>query len=204
MGRPSLSEREPYDTDRLTDVALRLFGERGYDATSMADIAAAAGLQKSSLYHHVGGKEELLERGVNRTLDALFEALEEPPAVAGPAFHRLRYVLRRAIEIEGEFLPETMLLIRLRGNTELERSVLQRRRAFDHALGELVAEAQREGGIRPDIDPLVASRLLMGMLGSLTEWFQRDGRLTWSDMADTILAVAFEGLTAAGARQPAP
>lgn len=203
MGRPPLSEREPYDRNRLCDVALRLFYERGYDATSMADIASAAGIQKSSIYHHVASKGELLEQGVNRALDALFGALKEPQATAGPASDRLRHVITRAVELEVQFLPEITLLVRLRGNTELERIALERRRAFDHALADIVAAAQAEGGIRADVDPVVASRLLMGLLGSLTDWFQRDGRLTWRDMADTILAVAFEGLSTAGARAPA-
>ena len=194
MGRPPLSEREPYDTERLCDVALELFKQRGYEATSMADIAAAAGIQKSSLYHHVQGKEELLSRGVNRALDALFGVLDEPPARTGPALDRLRFVLSRAVEIEVAHLAETTLLVRLRGNTELERSALERRRTFDAAVTEMVQAAQREGALRRDIAPALATRLLMGILVSLTEWFQRDGKLTWRDMADSIFLVAFDGL----------
>jgi AcrR family transcriptional regulator len=194
MGRPPLSEREPYDTERLTDVALELFKERGYDATSMADIAGAAGIQKSSLYHHVHGKEELLSRGVNRALDALFEVLDEPLASTGPAVDRLRYVLARAIEIEVGHLAETTVLVRLRGNTELERSVLERRQIFDAAVAQLVGRAQDEASIRRDIDPALATRLLMGILLSLTEWFQVDGKHTWRDMADGIFLLAFDGL----------
>lgn len=204
MGRPPLSEREPYDTDRLTDVALRLFHERGYDATSMADIAAAAGLQKSSLYHHVTGKAELLERGVGRALDALMAVLDEPAALAGGSAGRLRHVLGRAVEVEAAHLPETTLLVRLRGNTELERRALERRRAFDHAVAELVAAAQAEGELRRDFDAVVVGRLLTGAVASLTEWFQPDGRLTGSEIAETILGLAFEGLAVAGPPQPAP
>ena len=69
--------RTTYTPDSLLEVAVTVFNERGYDGTSMEDLARAAGITKSSIYHHVKGKEELLTRGVNRALDALNGALDE-------------------------------------------------------------------------------------------------------------------------------
>ncbi len=46
--------------DEVTRVAARLFAERGYDGTSLADVAEAVGIQKASLYHHIATKEDLL------------------------------------------------------------------------------------------------------------------------------------------------
>ncbi|WP_439030642.1 TetR/AcrR family transcriptional regulator [Gordonia terrae] len=59
--------------DRLIDEAMRLFGEQGYRATSVAQIEAAAGLTPGSggLYHHFRSKEVLLEAGIDRQLDRL-------------------------------------------------------------------------------------------------------------------------------------
>lgn len=59
--------------DRLIDVAMRLFGEQGYRATSVAQIEQAAGLTPGSggLYHHFRSKELLLEAGIDRQLDRL-------------------------------------------------------------------------------------------------------------------------------------
>ena len=62
--------RKPYDIDSLTDVALRVFAERGYDGATMDDVARAAGITKAGIYHHVTGKEALLARGLDRALDA--------------------------------------------------------------------------------------------------------------------------------------
>src|SRR5207302_8610651 len=77
VGRPPRSEREPYDVETMTDIALRLFHERGYDATSIADIARAAGVTKSSIYQHVQGKVSLIERGVKRDLQDLCARLTD-------------------------------------------------------------------------------------------------------------------------------
>jgi AcrR family transcriptional regulator len=60
-GRPAR-----YAIDDLLSVVTEEFLVRGYEATSMEDLAAATGLAKSALYHHVSGKEELLRLGVTR------------------------------------------------------------------------------------------------------------------------------------------
>lgn len=196
MGRPRLSDRNPHTTETLTGIALRLFHERGYDATTMADIAEAAGIKKASIYFHVQGKEELLERGLNRALDALFNTLDELRDHQGTAVERLRHLVERAVEVEIKYLPEVTLLVRLRGNTEVERAAMERRRAFDDAMRTLVRRAQAEGDIRSDIDPSLITRLLLGTVVSVTEWYRPDGRLGWREIADAILTVDFESLAA--------
>ena len=85
MGRPSARERKPYNLDAILDVAVRVFRERGYDGSTLDDVARAAGITKASIYYHVRSKEELLARGVGRALDALFAVLDERPAKRGRA-----------------------------------------------------------------------------------------------------------------------
>ena len=122
--------RKPYDIDSLTDVALRVFAERGYDGASMDDVARAAGITKASIYHHVAAKEEFLARGLRRALDALFAILEEQRASAGEPYARLEYILRRVAETTLELLPELSVLFRVRGNSPTEREAIERRRRF--------------------------------------------------------------------------
>ena len=195
VGRPSAKERKPYNLDALLDVAVRVFLERGYDGSSLDQVARAAGITKASIFYHARGKEELLLRGVGRAFDALFAVLEEKEAKSGPAAARLRHVVRRTIEITVEMTPEVALLLRVRGNTRAERRVLERRRSFDHTMAEMFAQAQREGGLRADVDPRLATRLLFGMLNSMTEWYRRGGALGASEIAETVFKIAFEGLT---------
>ncbi|MHB1712248.1 MAG: TetR/AcrR family transcriptional regulator [Acidimicrobiales bacterium] len=192
IGRP---EGLPYDADSLTDVAFSVFRERGFDATSIVDIAKAAGLTKSSLYHHVAGKEALLGRGLERALDALFGILVEEGARSGAAVDRLFYVLKRSIEVELALLAEVTVLLRARGNTETERKALDRRRAFDRMIAEIVAEAQREGTVRADVDPVLMTRLVFGMLNGLTDWYRPGGPVSPTALTDGIRALVFEGLT---------
>ncbi len=194
LGRPPARERKPYNIDKLVDIAVRVFLRHGYDGTSLDQVAAAAGISKSSLYYHVTGKEELLTRGVDRAFDALFGVLDEPGATTGRYLERLKHVVRRQVEITVERLPEVALLLRVRGNTRAERHVLERRREFDRRIAELFAAAQRQGEVRTDIDPRLATRLLFGMLNSITEWYRPDGSLKADDIAECVFRMAFQGL----------
>src|SRR5205823_9853506 len=63
-------------SEQVYAAALRLFREKGYHATSMQDIAEALGLYKGSLYHYIGGKEDLLVQVFERALGSLLEEVE--------------------------------------------------------------------------------------------------------------------------------
>ncbi|HYT09814.1 MAG TPA: TetR/AcrR family transcriptional regulator [Mycobacteriales bacterium] len=192
--RPHRRGRPGYDVESLLRVAVEVFNERGYDGTSMEDLAARLGITKSSIYHHVAGKSELLRLAVDRALDALFAVLAEPAATAGPAIDRLEHVVRRSVEVLAAELPFVTLLLRVRGNTAVERDALTRRREFDRIVSDLVARAEAAGDIRPDVDPALTSRLLFGLVNSLTEWFRPDGELAVADLADAVVTTAFDGL----------
>jgi AcrR family transcriptional regulator len=166
----------------------------------MIDVARAAELGKSSLYHHVAGKEELLERALRRALDALFASLEAPECTRGPATDRLAAVIRHTIQIMCDQPAEVALLLRVRGNTEAERWAAERRREFDRIVTDLVREAVAEGDLRDDLDPGLVTRLLFGMSNSVVEWYRPEGRIQPGHIVDTILAIVFDGLR----RAPTP
>lgn len=183
--------RPGYDRDRVLAVAVALFIERGYDATSVSDIAERLGLTKSALYHHFAAKEELLALALDEALTALEAVLHAPATNAG---ERLERVIRGAVRVLVDKLPEVTLLLRVRGNGPVEVAALERRRSFDHRVAEVVKDAQREGMLRADVDPAVATRLVFGMVNSLTEWYRPGGPLGSEALADAVLSTALEGL----------
>ncbi len=194
MGRPPARERKPYNLDALLDVAVRVFLERGYDGSSLDRVARAAGITKASIYYHARGKEDLLLRGVGRAFDALFAVLSQAQNESGSALSRMKNVVRGTIEIAIAKQPEVALLLRVRGNTRAERRILQRRRELDHMIATMLAHAQEEGGLRRDLDPRLATRLLFGMINSITEWYRPEGTMHAPEIAETVFKIAFEGL----------
>lgn len=186
--------RPGYDVESLLAVAVRVFNEKGYDGASMDELSRRLGRTKSTIYHHVSGKEELLRLALDRALDALFAVTEEPGFQEGAAIERLEYLVRRSVVVLAEELPFVTLLLRVRGNTRVERRALVRRREFDTIVSGLVAEAEAEGDVRPDIDAAVTARLLFGTVNSLVEWYRPRGAMRAVDLADAVTKIAFDGL----------
>ena len=193
----ALAPRRRYDLDSLLEVAVAVFTERGYDGTSMEDLARASGLSKSSLYHHIDSKEQLLRLALERAVEPLFAVTRETGAVQGPAIARLEHVVRREVDVLAERLPYVTLLLRVHGNTEVERWALEQRREFDRWVTGLVTQAAAEGDVRDDLDAAVVTRLLFGMINSLVEWYRPPGshaRMVPGELADAVIRLAFDGL----------
>ena len=193
--------RPGYDLESVLRAAVEVFNERGYDGASMEDLSRRLGIAKSGIYHHVSGKEELLRMALDRALDGLWEAAGRAQAMDAPAIERLEALVRGAVAVLQSQLPYVTLLLRVRGNTEVERAALARRRSFDALVASLVAEAERDGDIRADIDPRLTARLLFGTVNSIVEWYRPAAAAGSTgtgpgsvSLADAVCAITFDGL----------
>jgi AcrR family transcriptional regulator len=186
--------RPGYDAESVLGIAVEVFNERGYDGTSMEDLAVRLGVTKSAIYHHVQSKQELLRRGLDRALDGLFAVAAETQTLDAPAIVRLEHLVRGSIGVLIDRLPYVTLLLRVRGNSEVERRALHRRRQFDRLVADLVKEAKGDGDIRPDVDPAITARLLFGLVNSLVEWYRPDGRAESEQLVAAVQSIAFDGL----------
>ena len=199
---PRRRGRPGYDHDTLIKRAIEVFNERGFHGTSMDNLAQQLGITKSAIYHHVGSKEDLLEEAIDLSLDKLFEVLDTQSARTDiSAEQRLREVVRGSVEVLIEYRDSVALLLRVRGASPVERRALEKRREIDTRTKQLVDAAIAEGALRNDIGPGLITRLLFGMVNSLTEWYRpREGRDAGA-VADAVVAIAFEGLEAKSAQQ---
>ena len=189
--------RPGYDQGAVLRAAIDLFNRQGYDGTSMGDLARELGFTKSAIYHHVPSKEHLLTQALDESLDELEAVIAETAPggeATGTAYDRLRYAVRRSVAVLVGHQPAVTLLLRVRGNSPVEQRALARRRAIDGRLAELVAEAVAEGSLRGDLPPILVSRLLFGMVNSLVEWHDPDGRADADELADAVVSLAFDGL----------
>jgi AcrR family transcriptional regulator len=186
--------RPGYDQQSVLRIAVEVFNKHGYEATSMGILAENLGISKSAIYHHVPSKEDLLRLALEQALGGLEAVLKLDGATSGAADARLEFVLRGTIGVLVERLPFVTLLLRLRGNTEMERDALARRRTFDRTITSLVSAAQQDGTLRTDIDPGTITRLLFGTINSIVEWYKPGGQLSAAKLADDVISMAFQGL----------
>lgn len=188
-----LKGRPAYDRESVIKLAIDVFNRHGYDATSMGTVAEILGISRPGIYHHVPSKGELLKLGLQQALAALEDIPRQPEANNGPAEKRPKFVLRQMVAALADQLPSFTLLLGLRGNTEIERIALSRRRAFEEEVTDLTSITRDEGSLREDIDPQTAARLLIGTVNSIVDWYDPRSSLTPLQIADEILSVAFHG-----------
>ncbi|WP_166135827.1 TetR/AcrR family transcriptional regulator [Nocardioides ochotonae] len=188
--------RPGHDQAAVLQTAIDLFNRHGYEGTSMGDLAAALGVTKAAIYHHVPGKEHLLAQALDEALDELDALVTAAASAPGTAYERLRAVVRGAVDVLVAHQPAVTLLLRVRGNSPVELDALRRRREVDARLADLVRAAAAEGSVRADLDPELVSRLVFGTVNSLVEWHRPGGELTPDALADAVTTVVFDGLHA--------
>ena len=159
---------DPKNLERVLDVAADLFLAEGYDAATMQQLADRLGLHKSSLYHYVGGKEDLLEQLTRAAQDVAERDLniaEQDPE------NGFLTAVRLAIDQTLSDVGRVSLVLRQKPGTPTGDAVVERRRVYDRRLSKLIESAQRSGKVRSDLHPMLLARLTMGMVSWLVEWY---------------------------------
>jgi len=192
---PARRGRPGYDHATVLRRAIELFNTQGYDATSIGDLARDLGVTKSAIYHHVASKEALLSAALDEALDGLSAAIDTAvTAEDASAYQRLRTAVEESVIILADHLPAVTLLLRVRGNSEVELAALKRRRVIDEKLATLARAEVDEGAVRDDIAPEVVSRLLFGTVNSLVEWYRPGGPVDARVLARAVASLAFDGI----------
>lgn len=202
MTEPTPQTRAPrrgrpgYNQETVIRRATELFNQQGYEGTSMNDLAKELGLTKSALYHHLPSKEHILGLALEEALTELTSAVERARTAGtdSSAYERVRHLVQESVKVLVAHQPAVTLLLRVRGNSELELAALKRRRWIDDEVAAIVQEAIDEGSLRGDVDPALVSRLLFGMVNSLIEWHRPNGDVDAETLAAAIATIAFDGL----------
>jgi len=175
--------------------AAQLFRDRGFDATSVSDVARALGLTKAGLYHHFESKEALLFEVMMFGLDKVRDEVLVPVRAIRDPEERLRQLITRHARIatRGQgavaHLGDEIRALPPPARREIE----QRQRVYLDLLRRTLTELKACGRLQ-GIDPTVAAFSIIGMILWLPRWFRQDGRLSQADVADAIAAMALEGV----------
>lgn len=186
--------RPGYSRESLLDVCVAVFNRHGYDNTSMGMLSAELGISKSAIYHHVTSKEEILEQALLRALDALESMIFEVQSRDLRAVETLEEIVRGSVRVLVDQMPYVTLLLRLRGNSDVELAALERRRRITRTMEQLVRDAQADGDLRTDVSGKSAPRLMLGMVNSIVDWYQPGGVGTTDALADTVVKMSLDGL----------
>jgi len=175
--------------------AAQIFRDRGYDATSVSDIARALGMTKAGLYHYFDSKEallfEIMTYGLERVRD---EVVTQVRAIRDPEERLRQIVVRHArIATDGRgavaHLGDEIRALPPAARRQIE----ERMRFYVNLIRGTMTELKAAGRLR-DVDPTVAAFSLLGMILWLPRWFRQDGRLSQEQVANEIAKLAIGGL----------
>lgn len=193
--RTQTKGRPGHDRQSVIRTAVEAFNEVGYDAMSMSALASRMGVTKSAIYHHVASKSDILQEATDRALDTLEQVTSTCKDCEGTAAEQLKNLIHGTTIALCTEAPYVTLLLRLRGNSEVELNALERRRKYTTFLNDLVQQCQQEGSVRADLDTHTVARLLFGMVNSLVEWYEPEGRLSAEEIAEITTTIAFDGIS---------
>jgi TetR/AcrR family transcriptional regulator, cholesterol catabolism regulator len=184
--------------ERLAEIyrtAAQIILRKGYDATSVNDIANALGMTKAGLYHYINGKKELLFDIMNFGLDELDAEVVTPARAVPDASARLRFIIaghaRLVTRGQGAI---TILVDEITALTPAQsRKITSRKREYFECLRGLLNRLKEEGRLQ-DVDTTAATFSLLGMINWLSRWFRQDGDLTEEQVAEQIARIALHGL----------
>lgn len=186
------------DRDRTVAIytkAAEIFQERGFDATSMSDIAAAVELTKAGLYYYIDSKEDLLYAIMNFAMERLEATVIDPARAVVDPEQRLLDIIRR----HGRLLTAgnkaiTILTDEMEGLKPRHRKqILDRKRAYVELVRSTLEELRSAGKLR-DVDTTVATFSLFGTLLWLPRWYDSHGDLSGEEVIEHVVQIVTGGL----------
>jgi AcrR family transcriptional regulator len=178
---------------KLLQVAAHLFRNKGYERTTVRDLASAVGIQSGSIFHHFKSKDEILrsvmEETVRYNTALMHAALAEADGVRERVLALIRCELQSIMGGSGEAM--AVLVYEWRSlSAEGQAQVLALRDIYEALWLQVLGEAKEIGYIRGDV--FITRRFLTGALSWTTTWFRAQGSMTLDQLADEALVMVLK------------
>ena len=173
-------------SDAILDAAALLFRRHGYAATSVRDLARAAGILPGSLHYRYPSKEDVLVALMERAIDRLIAAILDAISGEVDPLERVRLAIRAHLRmvLSGENGVYVLLYDWRSLSTATAQAVERQRARYERFSDELISQAAAAAPVRPSVDLLLLRRFGFGAVNWVAQWFDpRDG-YTVDDIAD--------------------
>ncbi|PYC26010.1 TetR family transcriptional regulator [Aquipseudomonas alcaligenes] len=178
---------------KLLQTAAHLFRSKGYERTTVRDLASAVGIQSGSIFHHFKSKDEILKAVMEETIlynTALMRAaLAEAQGPRERVLALIRCELQSIMGGTGEAMG--VLVYEWRSLSEESQAyILSLRDSYELIWLEVLGEAKAAGLCQSD--PFVLRRFLTGALSWTTTWFRPGGKMSLDELAEQALALVIK------------
>jgi AcrR family transcriptional regulator len=179
----------------VLDCAVKLFAEKGFDGTSINDIAAMTTLKKPSLYHYFPSKQSILAAVLEDAMAELWPAAFEAAEIRDPV-ERIRALL--AVHLNNFRRKRPLIVVFLLERTKLDASsaatYLEWRRQYNSLYVDAIRDGQKQGVFRDD-DPVVLAYAVLGIMNWIIQWYDPDGRSSLEDVTDILQRCALGAIS---------
>jgi len=189
---------------RIVAAAVDLFAAQGFDATSVSEVAARAGVAKGGLYHHFTSKDDLLFEVYRELVERQWQGVQAVLSRQLDPAAALREIIDDLVETTTVSVREAKVFAREshRLSDANQQRVRLSRRAIHDAVVELVATAQTSGRFAPVASPEMVAFTVFGVINELPVWYQPGGPkgapVIAGELADLVLAALQPGPTLRG------
>lgn len=176
--------------------AANIIFEKGFDATSMGDIADAVDLTKGGLYYYIKGKKALLYAIMDFAMNRLESEVLEPARKEEDPEQRLSVLLSGHAELVIEDSSAmTILVYEEEGLDDSHRpKVRQRKRTYADFLRDTIIAVLDKYGRTSKIDPAMAASSVLGTVHWIVRWYQPKGRLSAEEVVQQVTELIMHGL----------
>jgi AcrR family transcriptional regulator len=183
--------------DEILAIAAQLFAERGFAATTVREIADAAGILSGSLYHHFDSKESMVDELVHEMLDRVLAAYRRIVATGDAPEVALRALVREAFAAIATDRATVAVMV-----NEWNLFVTFPRFAYLRDIEEeterlwvsVIERGAQSGAFRPDLDPWMLYRMMRDSIWVSVRWYRPDGRDGPEQLADAYVDVLLGGI----------
>jgi AcrR family transcriptional regulator len=186
---------------RIRDAAVRLFAERGFDATSVQEIVDAAAVTKGAMYHYFRSKDDLLYEIYHAVIGEQLAHLDRILAAGRPRPQTLRAIIVDLVETTAARLAEASVFAREMHRLAQEPMAALRaeRRRYHEAVRGLVARGQEDGTFASNASAETVTLVVFGIVNQLPQWYRPDGPRSPREIADELADFVLAGLASAPA-----
>ena len=170
----------------ILEAAARVFHEKGYESTSIQDIADSVGILKGSLYYYITSKEDLLYEIIQDVHEEALKNLDLISGLEGTALQKIRAFVVVHFTHNAENLVKMGVFFKdfrsLGG--ERRRIIVEERDKYDTFLRDLIRQGQKDGTVCRDVDAKLTAITILGMLNWIYQWYRPGGGLGAVEIAN--------------------
>ena len=190
---PYLARRE-----EIIQAAAHVFGERGFEAATLRDVAAAMGTDRASLYYYVGSKEELLQEIVREALGRDIATAEQVKRSRASSRDKIGALITAMVNSYAVNYPHMSVYIEdlgriSRQDSEWSIDVITRTKTYESLVHAILDKGQRDGTLRKDLSVELCALSLFGMINWMHRWYRPGVKWSPGEVAHTYTEIFLNG-----------